>query len=129
MWMLTLVALATSPAQACEGGQMCTDEKCTMAPPHTEADAAEVEAVQAEVEAAQAEPTATTVVLSVAGMKCGACSAKITTALEGVEGVTAAAVDHESGTAEIVVAPDTATADALVAVVADLGYEATVTPE
>jgi copper chaperone len=122
MWMLTLVALATSPAQACEGGQKCTDGKCTMAPLHAEADAAEVEA-------AQAEPTATTIVLSVAGMKCGACSAKITTALEGIEGVTAAAVDHESGTAEIVVAPDTATADALVAVVADLGYEATVTPE
>ncbi len=122
MWILTLAALAVNPAQACEGDEKCTDEKCTMANPSAESDAEQVEA-------AQAEPTATTVVLSVSGMKCGACSAKVTAALEAVDGVTAAAVSHEDGTAEVVVAPDTATADALVAAVADLGYEVAVATE
>ena len=122
MWMLTLTALALSPAHACEGEKTCTDTTCTMANPNAAADAAEVDA-------AQAAPAATTVTLTVAGMKCGACSAKVTAALEEVDGVTAAAVDHTSGTAEIVLAPDGATAEALVAVVAGLGYEAALAAE
>ncbi len=119
MFLALLSSLVVPPALACEGETKCTSGKCAMVNPSAEADAAEVEA-------AKAEPTATTVQLTVSGMKCGACSAKVTAALEKVEGVTAAAVDHEAGTAEIVVAPDTATAEVLVAAIADLGYEAAV---
>ena len=122
MWLSLFVALATPPVEACDGEKSCTDTTCTMANPGAEADAAEVEA-------AKAEPTATTVNLSLSGMKCGACSAKVTTALEGVEGVTAAAVDHTEGSAEVVLSPGSTTPEALIAVLTELGYEAKVVSE
>ena len=120
--LLATMTLAP-PALACEEGKPCTSEHCTMR------DAGEEAADKAEVEAAQAEETATTLKLTVAGMKCGACSKKVTTALEGVEGVTAAAVDHVNGTAEVVFETGATSADALVAVVADLGYEVAVSTD
>jgi copper chaperone CopZ len=39
--------------------------------------------------------------LKVTGMNCGACVNHVTNALQGVEGVTSAAVDLESGTATV----------------------------
>jgi Cu+-exporting ATPase len=80
----------------------------------------------AAVQTAQTEPTATTVTFAVSGMKCSACSAKITKALQEVEGVTAADADAQAGTAQVVLAPDSTITDALVAVITELGYKATV---
>ncbi len=124
--MLSLVLAAITlapPALACEDGKKCDSAHCTMQDP------AEAAADQAEVDSAKVEETATTVKLAVAGMKCGACGNKITTALEGVEGVTAAAVDHVNGTAEVVFEAGSTSADALLAVVVDLGFQATVSTE
>ncbi len=118
--LLVATMALTPPVLACEEGKPCTSEHCTLR------DLGEAAADQAEVEAAQADETATTLKLTVSGMKCGACSKKVTTALEGVEGVTAAAVDHVNGTAEVVFETGATSTDALVAVVADLGYQAAV---
>lgn len=43
----------------------------------------------------------THVALDVTGMTCGACSAKVTTALNAIDGVNAVSVDHETGRAQI----------------------------
>lgn len=40
--------------------------------------------------------------LKIEGMMCGNCSARVKKALEAIEGVHAAEVSHESGTAKIV---------------------------
>lgn len=39
--------------------------------------------------------------LKVTGMNCGACVSHVTNALQGVEGVTSAVVDLDSGTATV----------------------------
>ncbi len=84
------------------------------------ADAEAAAAARAKVEAAEGDK----VTFSVEGMSCGSCSAKITATLEGVEGVVAAAVDYQEGTA--VVAYDAAKVDQdkLLAAITDLGFAA-----
>ncbi|MBM6675978.1 heavy metal translocating P-type ATPase [Olsenella uli] len=63
--------------------------------------------------------------LNVTGMMCQNCVKHVTKALEGVEGVSDVRVDLESGTATCE-ATDAVSDDALVAAVADAGYEAKV---
>ena len=84
------------------------------------ADAAAYQAAKQEVTATDGAHLA----FKVEGMNCGDCSAKVTTALKGIEGVKAAAVDYQTG--ETVVSIDAAktNADALVKAIADLGYTA-----
>ena len=76
-----------------------------------------------------AEPTgkeaAMTRKLNVTGMMCQHCVAHVTKALEGVEGVSSVDVSLEAGTATVEAAEGVSD-DALVAAVADAGYEATV---
>ena len=70
------------------------------------------------------EPTMTKT-LNVTGMMCQHCVAHVKKALEGVEGVSAVAVDLEAGTATVDAAEGVSD-DALVAAVVDAGYEAAV---
>ena len=63
--------------------------------------------------------------LNVTGMMCQHCVAHVTKALEGVEGVSSVDVSLEAGTATVE-AVEGVSDDALVAAVADAGYEATV---
>ena len=77
-----------------------------------------------QVESARKD-TAMTKTLNVTGMMCQHCVAHVTKALEGVPGVTSVDVNLEAGTATVEVA-DAVSDDALVAAVADAGYEATV---
>lgn len=59
--------------------------------------------------------------LTVEGMSCGACEDAVVEALEGVEGVSDAIADHESGTATV--EGDADPLDLIVAV-QDAGYDA-----
>ncbi len=59
--------------------------------------------------------------LTVKGMMCAHCEARVKAALEAVPGVTSADVSHEKGTAKVT---GTASRDALVKAVASAGYEA-----
>ncbi|MHA1153263.1 MAG: heavy metal translocating P-type ATPase [Alphaproteobacteria bacterium] len=59
--------------------------------------------------------------LAVTGMTCGGCAKRVAAALEAVPGVTSAAVDHTTKRARVA---GTAAPDALIAAVAELGYEA-----
>ncbi len=66
----------------------------------------------------------TQVAFSVEGMSCGDCSSKLTKALKEVDGVTAAAVDYQTG--EALVAFDSAKVDAaaLLKIIEKSGYAA-----
>ena len=59
--------------------------------------------------------------LAVTGMTCGGCAKRVTAALEAVPGVTSVAVDLDGGRAAVVGATK---AEALIAAVTELGYEA-----
>lgn len=59
--------------------------------------------------------------LTVTGMSCEHCEQTVREALEAVDGVTEATVDHESEQATVEGTVDT---DALVTAVEDAGYEA-----
>lgn len=63
--------------------------------------------------------------LKITGMTCGHCVRAVTGALKGVKGVTAAEVDLKGGAAVVEGAADPA---ALVAAVAEEGYQAEVRP-
>ena len=63
--------------------------------------------------------------LKITGMTCGHCVRAVTGALKGVKGVTVAEVDLKSGSA---VVEGTADPAALVAAVAEEGYQAAVRP-
>jgi len=64
--------------------------------------------------------------LKVTGMTCGHCKAKVEQALQGVTGTFGAAVFLDEGEAEVDFDPGTATPDAIVAAVAQAGYQARV---
>ncbi len=68
----------------------------------------------------------TKVSLAVEGMHCGDCSEKVTTALKGVDGVVAVAVDYQNGRAEIAYDAGKVKLDALVKAVTDTGFKAEV---
>lgn len=86
-------------------------------------DAAEFRAAAEKVEAADG----TKLTLDVKGLTCGDCSNKVTAALSGVEGVVAAAVDYQTGLAQIAFDESKTTAKKLLAAVKKSGYEASVT--
>ncbi len=62
--------------------------------------------------------------LSVTGMTCGHCQAKVEKALKGVTGVYTAIVDLEDGKAEVDFNDDAVTAADLITAVKKAGYEA-----
>ena len=62
--------------------------------------------------------------LSVGGMHCQKCVARVTEALQGIEGVTSASVDLDAASA--VVEGHGYDADALVAAVKEAGFEAAI---
>lgn len=73
---------------------------------------------------------AETLTLAVTGMTCGSCKHRVETALNAVPGVSSAAVNVASGTAEISCDPATATPEGLIGAVRALGYGAeAVAPE
>ncbi len=112
---LVLAGLFVSaPVWACPGNPDCTSSHCKMK------SADETTAATDAVEAADG----TAVTMTVAGMKCGACSDKITAALKALDGVNEAAVDHVAGTATVKVDSEKVTNDALLAAVTALGFEA-----
>ncbi|MBM6775470.1 heavy metal translocating P-type ATPase [Olsenella profusa] len=80
---------------------------------------------EAPTSATKREDETMTKKLNVTGMMCQNCVKHVTKALEGVEGVSNVAVSLEDGTATCDVADGVAD-DALVAAVADAGYEAKV---
>lgn len=65
-----------------------------------------------------------TVALSINGMTCGHCRQKAEDALKAVDGVWAAAVDLESGSAEVDYDDSRADTAALIAAVEAAGYSA-----
>ena len=67
-----------------------------------------------------------TVALSISGMTCGHCCQKAEDALKAVDGVWAAAVDLESGSAEVDYDDKRSDAAALIAAVEAAGYSAAV---
>jgi copper chaperone len=66
------------------------------------------------------------VVLKVEGLSCGDCSSKVATALKKIDGVTEAAVDYQTGEAQIAFDKEKTNSEALLKVIADTGYTATV---
>jgi len=63
--------------------------------------------------------------LTVSGMTCGHCQAKVERALQGVNGVYSATVDRAAGTAEVETS-DAVSAGELIAAVERAGYRAAV---
>ncbi len=113
---LVLAGLFVSaPVWACPGVTDCQASHCKMK------SADETAAATDAVETAEG----TSVTMTVAGMKCGACSDKVTAALKALEGVNEAAVDHVAGTATVKVDSEKVTNDQLLAAVTALGYEVT----
>ncbi|MDO4429093.1 MAG: heavy metal translocating P-type ATPase [Atopobiaceae bacterium] len=86
--------------------------------------ATDVRVGESKVEESRKDATMTKT-LNVTGMMCQHCVAHVRKALEGVDGVSAVDVSLEAGTATVEAA-DSVTDEALVAAVADAGYEASV---
>lgn len=108
--VLTGLLVTTNVAFAC-GGKACGH--CDEASSH-----ASVEDIS--------KAAGTHVALSVTGMKCGACSKKITAALKAIEGVNAVSVDHETGKAEVAFDEAKTNTDAMIAAIQKLSFEASV---
>ncbi len=58
------------------------------------------------------------------GMSCGNCSAKVVTALEGIDGVTAAAVDYQTGEALVAYDAEKITPEVLLTTITGVGFAA-----
>ena len=84
------------------------------------ADKAEYEEALKEVHAAQG----TKVAFDVSGMTCGGCTTKVSDALKKIEGVSAAAVDYQTGRAEIAFDAAKTTSAALLEAIAATGFKA-----
>ncbi len=110
-----LALTAPVPALAC-GGAPCS-KACKMKPQ------SDHEVALAKVEAADG----TKVELDIAGMHCGSCSTKVIAALEGLDGVAAAAVSHETGKGRVAFDSAKADTDAMLTAIKALGFEATLT--
>lgn len=100
----------SAPALACNG------RECPECDKHATA--------TADASTPPADVTGTRGALSVSGMSCGACSAKVTAALKATSGVKWAFVDHEHGTADVIFDDQLTTLDALAKVVKETGFEA-----
>jgi copper chaperone CopZ len=105
--LFAVAALCLAPAAFACGGRNC--EGCAH-PPATETTAVDVEAA-----------AGTKVTLAIAGMHCGACATKITTALTGTAGVNAVRVDSATGEARIAYDAATVDVNGLIAAVATAG--------
>lgn len=69
-----------------------------------------------------------TVVLSIEGMTCGHCTAAVSRALQGLDGVERVSVELASGRAEVTFEPGKLDLAALVAAVEEEGYSAAPAP-
>ena len=107
---LIFSAIAYSPAALACGGQSCGNS-CNMA--NAPSDSVDLSALEGERAA-----------FSVEGMKCGRCSAKVVAALNAVDGVKGATVDHATGNAQVVFQADKTNAAALLAAITSTGYAA-----
>jgi copper chaperone CopZ len=83
-------------------------------------DKADYEEALKEVQTAEG----TKVTFEVVGMTCGGCTAKVTDALKKIDGVRAAAVDYQTGRAEIAYNEAKTTSDALLEVIRSTGFKA-----
>ncbi len=68
--------------------------------------------------------TETTETLNIAGMSCGACVGHVTRALQGLDGVQAAAVSLEDKRAVVTYDPARVQVPQMIEAVAEEGYEA-----
>jgi len=84
------------------------------------ADAADYATSLAKVQAAPGDK----IDLSVEGMSCGSCSAKVVAALKALDGVNEAAVDYQTGMAEIAYDAKKVDSAKLIATIKDAGYSA-----
>lgn len=66
----------------------------------------------------------TKITLAVEGLSCGGCSETVTAALSALSGVYAAAIDYQTGRAEIAYDPAKIKVDALIAEIKKSGYAA-----
>lgn len=64
-------------------------------------------------------------VLSVAGMNCGACERRIEAALGRLDGVRLAAADHQRGEVRVVFEPTRSPEETVRATIAAAGFEVT----
>ena len=103
--------LAYSPAALACGGAPCGDA-CNMG--DAPSDSADLSGLEGERAA-----------FSVEGMKCGRCSAKVVAALNAIEGVKGASVDHATGNAQVVFQAGKTDSAALLAAITATGYAAT----
>ena len=109
---LLFSAIAYTPAALACGGQNCATS-CNMA--NAPSDSSDLTALEGERAA-----------FSVEGMKCGRCSAKVVAALNAVDGVKGATVDHATGAAQVVFQADKTNSAALLAAITATGYAAKV---
>ena len=108
---LMVSVLAYTPAALACGGQS-SQKTCNVPAP---SDTTDISAVEGERAA-----------FAITGMKCGNCSAKIVAALNAVDGVKAATVDHATGKAQVVFQADKTNSALLLAAITATGYAATV---
>ena len=88
------------------------------------ADAAAYQEAAAAVDAAKG----TKLVLAVQGMTCGDCSEKLAKMVMAVEGVAKAAFDYQTGEAKIAFSDAKTSPEALLKLIEDAGYTASITP-
>ena len=84
------------------------------------ADAAAYAAAAAEVQSTDGSKAAFTVT----GLTCNSTSGKVATALKGIDGVFAAAVDYQTGEAVVAFDGDKTNTSALLAAITETGYTA-----
>lgn len=84
------------------------------------ADKAQYEEALKEVQAAKGSKVA----FDVTGMTCGSCTSKVSAALEKIDGVSAAAVDYQTGRAEIAFDGEKTTSAALLEAIVSTGFKA-----
>lgn len=109
--LLFVSALSYAPAAIACGGAPCGDACKLGDAPSAPIDLSGLEGDRAS--------------FSVAGMKCGKCSAKVVAALNGVEGVKGSSVNHEDGKAQVVFESSKTTTAALLTAINSTGYTAT----
>ncbi len=113
--ILALSVLFYTPAALACGGQPCGDS-CKM----SDAPAAPIDL--SGMEGAHAS-------FSVTGMKCGKCSTKVMAAINSIEGVKGANVDHAAGKANVVFDAAKTTNAVLLEVINGTGFTATLDPK
>lgn len=84
------------------------------------ADAAAYQTARQEVKNTDGEQLAFTL----EGMSTGGCSAKVVDAIKAIDGVNAAAVDYQTGEAVVSINADKTSADAVLAAIVAVGYNA-----